>query len=48
MDNIKYGIALGMGFEESIEEQIAIARQKAGIRGDEPVALERFEVVRHY
>ncbi|MBQ7650587.1 MAG: sugar phosphate isomerase/epimerase [Victivallales bacterium] len=31
MDNIKYSIALGMGFEESIEEQIGIAA-KAGFQ----------------
>lgn len=31
-----------------VEQQIAIARQKAGIRESEPVQLERFEVVRHY
>ncbi len=29
------------------EEQVAIARQKAGIGPDEPVQLERFEVVRY-
>jgi len=29
------------------EEQIAIARRKAGIGPDEPVSLRRFEVVRH-
>ena len=28
-------------------DQIAIAKQKAGIRPDEQVRLERFEVVRH-
>ena len=28
-------------------EQIAISRQKAGIRPDEPISLMRFEVVRH-
>ncbi len=31
MDSIRYGIALGMGFEESIEEQIGIAA-KAGFQ----------------
>ena len=29
-------------------EQVAIARQKAGIAAGEPVKLQRFEVVRHY
>lgn len=32
---------------DSIEQQIDIARQKAGIRQDEDYSLERFEVVRH-
>jgi len=31
----------------SVGEQIAISREKAGIRPDEPVRLFRFEVVRH-
>ena len=33
---------------DTVEEQIAIARQKAGIGGTEEVELERFEVVRHF
>jgi len=33
---------------DTVEQQIAIARQKAGIGPDEPVKLERFEVIRHY
>ncbi len=32
---------------DTVEEQIAIARQKAGIGPGEPVKLERFEVIRH-
>ena len=32
---------------DTVQRQIAIARQKAGIKPDEPVSLERFEVVRH-
>lgn len=32
---------------DTVEEQIAIARRKAGIGEQEPVELERFEVVRH-
>ncbi len=32
---------------DSVAEQIAIARQKAGIGPDEPCGLERFEVIRH-
>lgn len=31
----------------TVEEQLAIARQKAGIRPDEPVEIERFEVIRY-
>lgn len=33
---------------DTVGQQIAIARQKAGIRDEEPVQLERFEVVRHH
>ena len=32
----------------SIDEQIAIAKRKAGIAQDEEVELERFEVTRHF
>ena len=32
---------------DSVEQQISIAKQKAGIRKDETITLERFEVVRH-
>ena len=32
---------------DTIEDQIAIAKEKAGIRKEEQVQLERFEVVRH-
>jgi AmmeMemoRadiSam system protein A len=32
---------------DTVEQQIAIARQKGGIDIDEPVKLQRFEVVRH-
>jgi AMMECR1 domain-containing protein len=31
----------------TVEEQVAIARQKAGIAPGEPVKLERFEVIRY-
>lgn len=31
---------------ETVEEQVAIARQKAGLRADEPVQLQRFTVSR--
>ena len=33
---------------DTVEEQISIARQKAGLSEDEPVILERFEVIRHH
>lgn len=33
---------------DTVEEQIAIARRKAGIGEDEEIMLERFEVIRHY
>ena len=33
---------------DTVEEQIRIAKKKAGIREDEDCSLERFEVVRHY
>ena len=32
---------------DTVEQQIAIARQKAGIGPEEQVRLQRFEVVRH-
>lgn len=32
----------------TVEQQVAIARQKAGLSPDEPVQLERFEVIRYY
>lgn len=32
---------------DTVEEQVQIARQKAGICSDEPVKLERFEVIRY-
>lgn len=33
---------------DTVEQQISIAKQKAGIKEHETVELERFEVVRHY
>ncbi len=33
---------------DTVEEQISIAKRKAGIDEDEEVRLQRFEVVRHY
>lgn len=58
LDTERYGVIVTRGQKrglllpnlegiDTVEEQIAIAKQKAGIREDEAVALERFEVVRH-
>ncbi|BBF43504.1 extradiol ring-cleavage dioxygenase [Lachnospiraceae bacterium KM106-2] len=33
---------------DSVDEQIAIAMQKAGIREGDPIILHRFEVIRHF
>ena len=59
LDVKRYGVIVSRGMKrglllpnldgvDSVEDQIRIARQKGGIRGDEPYRLERFEVVRHY
>ena len=32
---------------DTIEQQVSIARQKGGIGDDEPIKLQRFEVIRH-
>ncbi|MCE5343635.1 MAG: AmmeMemoRadiSam system protein A [Eubacteriales bacterium] len=58
LDPAKYGVIVQSGARrglllpdlagvDTVQEQIAIARQKAGIRPDEPIRLSRFEVVRH-
>lgn len=58
LDPVKYGVVVRAGRRkglllpnlegiDSAGEQVAIARQKAGIGPDEPVQLERFEVVRY-
>ncbi|MDD2553064.1 MAG: AmmeMemoRadiSam system protein A [Desulfotomaculaceae bacterium] len=58
LDPVKYGVIVRSGRRSGLllpnlegidtaEEQVRIARQKAGIRPDEPVELERFEVVRY-
>ncbi|MFA4886260.1 MAG: AmmeMemoRadiSam system protein A [Desulfotomaculaceae bacterium] len=58
LDPKKYGVIVRSGRRsglllpnlegiDSAGEQVDIARQKAGIRPDEPVKLERFEVVRY-
>lgn len=58
LDVKKYGVIVTSGSKrglllpnlegvDAIEEQIAIARNKAGIRAGEKIKLERFEVIRH-
>ncbi len=58
LDVKKYGVIVKSGFKRglllpnlesvhTVEEQIAIAQQKAGIRPGDFCELERFEVVRH-
>ncbi|MBQ5676201.1 MAG: AmmeMemoRadiSam system protein A [Lachnospiraceae bacterium] len=59
LDVKKYGVIVSKGYKrglllpnlegiDTVEEQIHIAMQKAGIPEGESVQLERFEVVRHF
>ena len=59
LDVKRYGVIVTSGYKRGLllpnldgidtpEEQIRIAKQKAGINDGEPVRLERFEVVRHH
>ena len=59
LDVKRYGVIVSHGYKrglllpnldgvDTIEQQIDIARQKGGIREDEPYTLQRFEVVRHF
>ena len=59
LDVKRYGVIVSKGYRkglllpnldgvDTVEEQISIAKQKAGISPDESVKLQRFEVVRHY
>lgn len=59
LDVKRYGVVVTKGHKrglllpnlegvDTVEEQIAIAKQKAGIGEHEKAELERFEVVRHY
>ena len=59
LDTERYGVIVTKGHKrglllpnlegiDTVEEQIAIAKQKAGIGEKEKVELARFEVVRHY
>jgi len=58
LDVKRYGVIVSCGNKrglllpdlegvDSVEQQISIARQKGGIGMDEPIQLERFEVIRH-
>ena len=58
LDPKRYGVIVSHGFKrglllpdlegvETVMDQIAIAKQKAGLRPNEHAKLERFEVVRH-
>lgn len=58
LDVKKYGVIVSCGGRrglllpdlegvDTVEQQVAIAREKGGIRSQEKYALERFEVVRH-
>ncbi len=59
LDVKRYGVIVSRGSRRGLllpdlegvdtpAQQVAIARQKAGIRPDEPVKLQRFQVVRHH
>ena len=59
LDVKRYGVVVSRGLKrglllpnldgvDTVEDQIRIAKQKAGLRESEPCSLERFEVVRHY
>ncbi len=58
LDVERYGVIVSSGHKrglllpklegvDTVQQQISIASQKAGIRPGEQVSLERFEVVRH-
>ncbi|HHV42909.1 MAG TPA: AmmeMemoRadiSam system protein A [Clostridiaceae bacterium] len=58
LDIKRYGVIVNSGMRrglllpnidgiDSVEQQVDIARQKAGIGRSEPISLERFEVIRH-
>ena len=59
LDVKRYGVIVTSGYKrglllpdlegvDTVEQQIAIAKKKAGIRDGEKVSLQRFEVIRHY
>ena len=58
LDVKRYGVIVSSGSRrglllpdldgvDTVDEQVEIARRKAGIREQDPITLERFEVVRH-
>jgi len=58
LDVIRYGVIVSSGYKsglllpnlegvDTVEQQVEIARQKAGIGRNENYSLERFEVIRH-
>lgn len=59
LDPARYGVVVrrgsrcglllpNLGGVDTVDAQLAIARQKAGIRSEETVEIERFEVIRHH
>ncbi|MBQ2184894.1 MAG: AMMECR1 domain-containing protein, partial [Lachnospiraceae bacterium] len=59
LDVKRYGVIVTKGFRrglllpdldgvDTVEDQIYIAKRKAGIMPDEEVKLQRFEVIRHH
>lgn len=59
LDPKVYGVIVSSGYRrglllpdlegvDTVEEQVSIARRKAGIHAHEPVKLQRFKVVRHH
>ncbi|MBR5421144.1 MAG: AmmeMemoRadiSam system protein A [Lachnospiraceae bacterium] len=59
LDVKRYGVIVSSGYRrglllpdldgvDSVEEQIDIARRKAGIKAGEKLSLQRFEVIRHH
>ena len=58
LDPKRYGVIVSKGYRRGLllpdlegvdtaEQQVDIARRKAGIRENEDVMLQRFEVIRH-
>ena len=59
LDVKRYGVIVTSGYKrglllpdldgvDTVEDQIDIARRKAGIGQHEKISLQRFEVIRHY